>query len=301
MSKSFISYCHRYDDDKRIILDKLLRASHLYPIIVASRNKPSMLLAAKVEQAIEEADYLIPILTEKSIQNQWVNQEIGYAHKLLKENKIKIVPIVEETVMDKLKGFIHKQMDLPFIFNGNAHNGVENKAFKAQCIKLIKYLKSKGVPKKYTTDLNATFSFLSAAMYENNLNLNSTMILENIGNKTITIRDILISIPLTYNKYSGYKKKETATRKVTYETDHYVQSGRKISLKFQAMILKPREVKKLLHLKFTPIKYIPYKIKEKMCIELDSHLDTMDSVNVTFVLLSGDTFEKNVTVLHPKG
>ncbi len=299
MSKSFISYCHD-NDDKRIILDKLLRASRLYPIVVASRKKPSVLLAVKVEQAIEEADYLIPILTEESIHNQWVNQEIGYAHKLLKENKIKIVPVVEEAVMDELKGFIHKQMDLPFIFKGNAHNGVENKAFKVQCIKLIKYLKSKGVPKKYTTDLNATFSFLTSVPYENNLNLNSTMVLENTGNKTITIRDILISIPLTYNKYSGYKKKETAARKISYETDHYVQSGRKISLKFQALILKPREVKKLQHLKFTPIKYVPYKIKEKMCIELDSHLDTMDSINITFVLLSGDKFEKNVTILHPK-
>jgi len=58
---------------------------------------------------------LIPILTIESICNQWVNQEIGFAKAINKP----IIPLVEESLLDELKGFIHKQMDLPFKFIGD--------------------------------------------------------------------------------------------------------------------------------------------------------------------------------------
>jgi len=84
--------------------------SSLTAIVVANERSASKLLTDKVKDGISDSAYVVCILTNKSIKNQWVNQEIGYATALGKP----IRPIVMTGVLNKLKGFVHKQMDLPY-------------------------------------------------------------------------------------------------------------------------------------------------------------------------------------------
>lgn len=111
----FISYSNE-DKGKMLSLRKRINAhSSLKATVVADDRKASKLLTDKVKDGIKDCDYFVCILTAKSITNQWVNQEIGYATALGK----RIRPIVESRVLDKLKGFVHKQMDLPYSVKTN--------------------------------------------------------------------------------------------------------------------------------------------------------------------------------------
>jgi len=115
-AKIFLSYSESDKNKLKALRSAIKKREGLNPIIVSERRKVRQSLADKVKECMQEADWLIPILTRKSISNQWVNQEIGFAEAL---NKITIVPLVEKSLLDKLKGFIHKQMDLPFVFIGD--------------------------------------------------------------------------------------------------------------------------------------------------------------------------------------
>lgn len=113
--KFFISYSTA-DKGKMLSLRKRIeKHNSLKAIVVADDRKASKLLTDKVKDGIDESEYFVCILTAKSITNQWVNQEIGYA--TAQDRKIR--PIVESKVLDKLKGFIHKQMDLPYTVKTN--------------------------------------------------------------------------------------------------------------------------------------------------------------------------------------
>jgi len=297
--KAFISYCHD-NDDKRIILDKLLKSNRLGSIVVTSRKKPAMLLASKIEQAIEEADYLIPILTKKAMQNQWVNQEIGYANKLAKNNKIKIIPLVEKNIMENLKGFIHNQMDLPFVFKGHTHNGIENKAFKVQCIKLVNYLKTRSTPKKSKVDFDATFlSLYLTSYFQFKCALWASMVLENTGNSTITIVDIKFPFEFTFKHYKRGGYTEEVKKKIKYKSHCYRRlKYSSISLKTHPLILKPREIRNLNQLVFTPIRPISQRNENKIYNALEFDFPKLDTIFTTFVFLSGETVEKEVKLLH---
>lgn len=134
-TKIFISYSS--DDNKKMtLLSELINdTDNLEPIVIANRKSPQSLLSEKVTNGIHEADVLIPILTKRSIMNQWVNQEIGYTYCLKDKT---IIPLVEDTVMEKLKGFIHKQLDLPYVFNGsNVNPRSESISFKKIASSLI--------------------------------------------------------------------------------------------------------------------------------------------------------------------
>lgn len=113
-AKIFLSYSEFDKNKVKALRNAMKKRDGIEPIVVSERRKVRQSLADKVKECMQEADWLIPILTRKSIGSQWVNQEIGFAEAL----KIQIVPLVEESLLDKLKGFIHKQMDLPFVFSG---------------------------------------------------------------------------------------------------------------------------------------------------------------------------------------
>jgi hypothetical protein len=93
-------------------------------------------LSEKVINGINEADYVIPILTKKSITTQWINQEIGFAQA--KGKKIK--PIVDQQIMAKLRGFIHSQIDLPYNYKSHSDQKKERKAFRKCCDILLEDL-----------------------------------------------------------------------------------------------------------------------------------------------------------------
>jgi hypothetical protein len=300
-TKAFISYCHD-NDDKRLILDKLLRSHRMNPIVVASRNKPAMLLATKVQEAIEEAEYLIPILTSQSIQNQWVNQEIGYAIKLVQQQKIRVIPIVELTVMDGLKGFIHKQMDLPFVFKSNAHNGVENKSFKAECERLINYLKKNKVTKTIGNsnfELEATYSHLSLIeSWTKKIDLSASLVIRNTGNEVILIREIKFAFQITFNLYNSYGSKTVVTKKIIYESRHYNQNHKSISLKIKPLMLKPKEIKSLHELIFTPQAKVPDRYQKRIYDTLTYDFPKLKIIPTIFVQVSGEKTEQKVKVLY---
>lgn len=113
-AKIFLSYSELDKNKLKALRSAIKKREGLDPIVVSERRKVGQSLADKVKECMQEADILIPILTRKSIGSQWVNQEIGFAEA----RKIPIVPLVEKSLLDKLKGFIHKQMDLSFVFIG---------------------------------------------------------------------------------------------------------------------------------------------------------------------------------------
>jgi len=61
---------------------------------------------------------------------------------LEKEQRIEIIPIVEISVLQNLKGFIHKEIEV-YTFDNHIKAGIENKFFKAVCKKVAKYLNNK--------------------------------------------------------------------------------------------------------------------------------------------------------------
>jgi hypothetical protein len=119
MKKVFISYSDN-DIHKVRSLERIIKKEkrHLTTIIVADKRQGLKALTKKVEEGIIECDYFVPILTANSINNQWVNQEIGFAFA----KGCTIYPIVEHQVMDRLKGFIHKQLALEYTFERNKKN-----------------------------------------------------------------------------------------------------------------------------------------------------------------------------------
>lgn len=135
----FLSYSELDKNKLKALRNAIKKRAGLDPIIVAERQKVRQSLADKVKGCIKEADCLMPILTRQSINNQWLNQEIGFAEALKKP----IIPLVEKNLLDELKGFIHKQMDLPFAFTGaESDEKKEARNFRKCYISALDYLSS---------------------------------------------------------------------------------------------------------------------------------------------------------------
>lgn len=109
--KIFVSYSDSDKNKVEIIKKKFLPYESSYKlVIIADRRSKMKALTEKVVEGLKESDIFVPILTRNSISAQWINQEIGYYQSLKDANKeVDILPIVENEVVDILKGFIHKQ------------------------------------------------------------------------------------------------------------------------------------------------------------------------------------------------
>lgn len=134
----FISYA-TVDDNKVRALKRAFEVCDLdiEAIIAAARQSPGEALTERVRTGIIESTHFAPIITRKSFKTQWLNQEIGFA---VARDRIPLA-LVEQSVRNKLKGFIHSQMDLPFSFKGNTRKPrAEATSFRNSCYKLIEYL-----------------------------------------------------------------------------------------------------------------------------------------------------------------
>lgn len=129
----FISYSDFDKDKVDLIVKELEGNTKFFPIVIASNRAALKPLAQKVADGIINAKVILPILTTNSIPTQWINQEIGFATALNK----RIMPIVESGLIDKLKGFIHKQIDLPYNFQTNSEKEEEHKDFLKQVRNLL--------------------------------------------------------------------------------------------------------------------------------------------------------------------
>ncbi len=139
MKKIFISFSEKDRTKVSILEDRLKRSNYLKYVIVADKYYSSILISEKISDALESCHYFLPIITENSINTQWVNQEIGYA-KCLKE-KLSIFPIVQADVINQLNGFIHKEMSSFFSFKKFDNNPKKEKeSFKTCVNKLVHFL-----------------------------------------------------------------------------------------------------------------------------------------------------------------
>ncbi|MEQ9261684.1 MAG: toll/interleukin-1 receptor domain-containing protein [Owenweeksia sp.] len=131
--KVFISFSwadKKLMDRLRKALDKSERVSSLV-ITTTERANTQLYNTEKVAKGIIESKYFVPVLTSNSYQNQWVNQEIGYAAAKAKP----IYPIIENQLLyDKLlKGWIHTERDLPYRFDTFEYNEKKSrKSFREQ-------------------------------------------------------------------------------------------------------------------------------------------------------------------------
>ena len=125
--KLFISYSNDNLNKVKLIETELLKNQYFEALVVANKRDPNRALVDKVVEGIKSSDYIIPILTRQSLKTQWINQEIGYAVGIEKL----IIPIVENRIMNSLKGFVHKQNDLPYLYKTRTGLAMreENKAF----------------------------------------------------------------------------------------------------------------------------------------------------------------------------
>lgn len=124
----FISYSSTDDEKVALIRNELTGNPDFVPIIIASERESLKPLAAKVADGIRRSDVVVPFLTTNSVHTQWINQEIGFAQALDKQ----IMPIVERGVINGLKGFIHKEVHLPYVFDASTNKAKEHKDFLKQ-------------------------------------------------------------------------------------------------------------------------------------------------------------------------
>ncbi len=140
----FISYSNLDKRKVDLLVREINALSRYIPIVIASDREVGKPLADKVAERLIKAEIVIPILTINSLFNQWVNQEIGFAIALNK----KVIPIIDRTQIDSLKGFIHKQIDLPYSFSSAKGTLSENKEFVKSVRSLINDLNNPNEPEK---------------------------------------------------------------------------------------------------------------------------------------------------------
>lgn len=130
----FISYANENSDKVKLITRELENHPIFEPLVVANRREPNKALVKKVTDGIDSAYRIIPILSSQSFRTQWINQEIGYASA----RGIPIVPIVAKSILNDLKGFIHKQNDCPYLYPSRVGLFIrdENPAFM-ECFNLL--------------------------------------------------------------------------------------------------------------------------------------------------------------------
>ncbi len=139
--KVFISFAET-DRNKMILLKKAIEGSKsLIPVVVEDKKEGAILLSTLVCDAIKESNYFIPILSGRSVNTQWVNQEIGFAKGL--SSQVEILPIVENEIIHSLKGFIHNQIQLRYTYIADNSKSKEQASFKKCYVSLVKDLELK--------------------------------------------------------------------------------------------------------------------------------------------------------------
>ncbi len=160
----FVSYCSGDMSKVKAFVKRIDRTDCLQPIVVENGRNSMQYLAEKVMEGFKNADYIVPILTRNSINTQYINQEIGYA----KAKKIPIMPLVEQDVMDKLKGFVTSQNDLPYNFKGFPDNlKRERQAFRNCCDILLEDLVAKVSKTKLTKNTALSLSDIFNGVWQN--------------------------------------------------------------------------------------------------------------------------------------
>jgi hypothetical protein len=136
-ARIFLSYAEMDKNKVKALRRAIRKRRGLDPIIAAEQCRVGHSLTDKVKECLRKADCLMPILTRQSINSQWMNQEIGFAVA----TEIPIVPLVEQSLFDRLKGFVNNQIDLPFAFAGaESDSKKEARNFRRCYVAALEYI-----------------------------------------------------------------------------------------------------------------------------------------------------------------
>ena len=124
--QAFISYSF---NDKEIMnrLKNSLQSDGIKCYVAQHDEDYGNILSEKLENAIDESDVMIVILTQNSTSSSSVGSEIGYAKKAGK----KIIPLVEYGVQ------------LPVFLQGKENIGFTHDTFDEACHKISRFIKTK--------------------------------------------------------------------------------------------------------------------------------------------------------------
>lgn len=136
--KVFISFCEADRNRMKNLKKAILKFELIEPVIVEDKREGAKDLSELVIKSIEESDYFITIISENSINSQWVNQELGFAKA--REKKIEIIPLIQDTAFNNLKGFIHKNMQLAYKFSIHNNAKKDRKSFRNAYKEVVNYI-----------------------------------------------------------------------------------------------------------------------------------------------------------------
>jgi hypothetical protein len=284
----FVSYSN---SDKNLVTvsRKVISELGFNPIVIADRRQMSKALTDKVINGLFEADYFLPILTENSINAQWINQEIGFAKMLELNDKIKIYSIVEDTIIDSLKGFMHKNIDLPYTFIKHQHNGVRSKNFKRELIKLLSDLKQNLTPTK-NFPLEMSIAKKTGIVFNTDINkrLNAELVItiENSSESTFTIRNFSIDLKCDDLKTDFYNEDF-----IKFDIEQYRENDKQFYIPPNTLRIGPKDSKDF------SIKFKSQKAYFENLNQLREHLNRIrgriQQINAT-IITSNNTFEIEV-------
>lgn len=136
----FISFCWEDLDLMNRVYKAIEKNQYLDPIVVTNPERADSQLwnPDKVAKGIVECAFFDPIITAKSLNNQWVNQEIGFAAALKKG----IYPLVQQDLVDdrKLRGWVNQERDQPYRFKLDEDAKKSRKLFREAYQPLIEHL-----------------------------------------------------------------------------------------------------------------------------------------------------------------
>lgn len=116
MTEVFISAETENDIHYAEYLRDKLKATYMFQVhLIVQDRYPNSEIVKLIQDSIFKSKYFVPILTKNSFQNQWVNQEIGYATALKKT----FYPLIEEVLVSKLRGFVALTHKFDFKFDIN--------------------------------------------------------------------------------------------------------------------------------------------------------------------------------------
>jgi len=295
MAKAFICFFES-DRRKKDILFKKLKDSKIEPVLVEDILAPATLFAKKISQALEESNYLLPILTENSISSQWLNQEIGYAQKLFNENKIKIIPLVEQSLIDnkKIKGFVHLEMDLSFRFASGTDEETTLENFSAACDRLIAYLESQEEPIKWKYDFEPVFSVLAVTTVDGSglVSVDGYLSIENNG-KAFAIQDIELKIPdeITIPNQSDLK----------FNVDFLVPDGKTRNYLYTSPFKVPQgEIVNTERISFKSNFRFPESMRIELRPKLENLIKSLHQIEAVFKTQKGEEIPKSVKIIRNK-
>jgi hypothetical protein len=119
--KIFISYCTEDKSIMESLRDSINQHNKIEAVVIPYVDAGIISNQEKVIEGINCSEHFISIITENSMKNQWVNQELGYAMCRFKNrNSLEIIPIVDFRIKSELKGFITQNTNIQYKYENEA-------------------------------------------------------------------------------------------------------------------------------------------------------------------------------------